>query len=281
MASSSSHRKKNTNKPMELKPNPRRGHLGFRSEKEKEWYEDWFEQRTVVAERASYIHEFAEFEFEFLLTFARRVGWINFLKTNVGECNATICREFIASLIERPDYEYFAFVRGKEIPFTPYVLSNFLRIPVISNYILPYSSPENAPDENVVYKYLTGTPKTNAKFKIQSTRLLPHMHTLWMVVCNSLYPTTHKNHIYFDEALIVYNIAKDNNICLMRYLVKMIARPAGKLEGKETIKIGVLITRYCAHFEVEVKDGDQYITQLGPVTNSTIRRSQGQLHTRH
>ena len=63
---------------MELKPNPRRGHHGFRSEKEQEWYEDWFEQRTVVVERDSFINEFAEFEF--LLTFVKRVGWINFLK---------------------------------------------------------------------------------------------------------------------------------------------------------------------------------------------------------
>lgn len=89
MASSSSQRKKNASKPTELRPNLRRGYFSFRSEIEKSWHDDWFGQRTVVAERSANLE--ASDNFEFLPTFTRRVGWINFLKMNVGDCNAIIC----------------------------------------------------------------------------------------------------------------------------------------------------------------------------------------------
>lgn len=108
MASSSSQRNKNASKPTKLRPNPRRGYFGFRSKIEKNWHDDWFAQRTIVVEWAANLETLDNFEF--MPTFARRVGWINFLKTNVGDCNATICREFIGSLIERGDYDCFAFV---------------------------------------------------------------------------------------------------------------------------------------------------------------------------
>ena len=230
----------------------------------------------MVVERAADIESFDDFDF--LPSFTRRVGWRQFFKNNVGECNATICREFIASLIEKENYESFAYVRGKPIAFTPHILSNFLHLPVVAKYTLPYPPNVDPPADSLVYEILTGTPLVDNKFKIHATKLLPQFYKLWMVVCNSIYPTTHKNHLYIDEALLVYNISIDANICLMRYFVKIIGRTETKTDSKESIKMGVLITKLCLHFGVVPKEGDQLIKQLGIVNNSTLKRSQAQLH---
>ena len=114
---------------MEVATRRGRDYQGFRSKKEKEWFEDWFAKRPVVAERAADIA--AIDDFEYAGTFHRRVGWVEFLKNNVGDCNAAICREFIASLIptNSKKYEYVAYVRGRQVPFNSHTLSQFIQIP--------------------------------------------------------------------------------------------------------------------------------------------------------
>lgn len=92
-----------------------------------------------------------------------------------------------------------------------------------------------------------------------------------MVVSNSIYPTTYKNHLYIDEAFIAYNLVRNENICLMRYFVKMISRTATKLDSKEAIEIGVLVTKLYMYHGVVAREGVQIIKQLGVVNNSILK----------
>lgn len=64
----------------------------------------------------------------------------------------------------------------------------------------------------------------------------------------------------------------------MRYFVKMISRTATKLDSKEAIEIGVLVTKLYMYHGVVAREGVQIIKQLGVVNNSILKWSQAQLH---
>ncbi|KAM7524772.1 hypothetical protein LguiA_014674 [Lonicera macranthoides] len=279
MASSSTPRVKNTQKPTEWVMRRGRDYQGFRSKREKEWYEDWFFKRPVVAERAADVANIDDFAF--LPTIQRRMGWIEFLKNNVGDCNLTICREFIASLIEKGTYDYVAYVRGKQVPFNLAHLSQFIQIPALQQYTIPIANRESIPPSDVMIQYLTGKPSEwDGLGNIKAQTLLPQFYKLWMIVCNCIAPTSHTNDLYLPDILLVHALAHDNEICLTRYLISIIAHPSMHTLHKESIKMGVLITKLCEDAGIQARTTDKINKQLGIVNNSTFRRSLGQFRAR-
>lgn len=204
---------------------------------------------------------------------------MNFLKNNIGDCNATICREFIAYLIQtNVKYENIAFVRGKHVPLISQNLNRFLQIPLLFEFTMPYPNLKTMPLAISLLELITEKPNQRDSLgKIEVQTLLPPFYKLWMIISNCITPTSHKQDLYMPDILLIYNLTQDNPIYLVWYLISIVIQPSTKTYNIKAIKMGVLLTKLCENYDLQVRASDKIIKQLGIVDNLTFRQSFQQL----
>lgn len=251
-----------------------RGHLGFRSLEEYQWFDLCFKERRVMVERPMKVPIVSEDPFYVQVLRSRR-GWLEAL-SEASDANLTVVREFSASLIEIDEFHFQAFVRGKTIDITPATLARFLKIAEVGNFQCPFHANAVSPTPMEVASELTGTDFLWESGRLLVSALTEEYQALLRVVQNSILPTSNNADITFEIARIVFAIGTGMRVDLVRLYMKEFWFPSDTKAQNVSIKPGALITRLCKSVGVSNKDGDEIVKAKTSIGQATDNRSKGQ-----
>ncbi|KAM7507366.1 hypothetical protein LguiA_017819 [Lonicera macranthoides] len=259
------------------------GYGGFRNKGEQEWWSMYFDLKPVVIERPAKIQSFDVFPHR--AAFEERPGWIDYFGKSSQVCNASICTEFIASLIQdnaNDEYSFTARVRNKWVKMNLRTVSTTLKIPALgkNEFALPLREDDNGLSHDELASFLRGRESSWNQPRFPKSEIHQDHYALWLVVANAITPTSHTATLTPSQAQVVEAIARRRKFCLVRHFIRQIAEAINSTTLNEGIKMGVLITNLClAHRVVERAEDDTRL-QLHPLDRTTMNRSMGQFRYR-
>lgn len=209
------------------------------------------------------------------------MGWVTYLRNEGNQCNLSICSEFVASLLPISDesFSFMAHVRGVNVPFNLEVVGEIMGIPPLPNhrYEIPVWNLNNAPKNDALATYLAGQPRTWIGQTFNRANLAENLQTLWLVVSNTIDPTSHRQHLYRHHDLAMEAISHNKPFYLVRLVIKKIAIMYDSLAHNDMIKYGMLLTKVCLRARVRERDNVARKMQRTAMNKSTLTRAIGQL----